>query len=420
MKNAVIQKRRPVAYKWLPLMIGAMAFSATPSVHADAGMESAAMVSAPTYAISRLAFSGIIRSDFHSSDFSFSDFTVAEPIPSRYAPNIVAPANIPATMVSASGFYTAQTAGVKCGPSGLRTAALGDSPSYRAITPVSRPLTRLEQMRMTQAGGDAVPAISYAALTPAAPAPVTPCVAQGFNQIGPGKAGPGPEKQNFSQSFRRDFGSPGNGTKELILGSRAISVSRTPFDANWARINAAAPTGAMHRGLLESGATRTGDARRKIALINSWVNSHIGFSDDRRLYQRGDYWASAGETFAKGAGDCEDFAIAKMQLLEMAGIPRDNMRLVIARDLARSADHAVLVVTIGADLLLLDNATDLLLDARLPNDYRPIMSYAGGRKWLHGYAPRQDRGNESLARNGGGAAVSVAALSVPSMPLTAP
>ena len=75
-----------------------------------------------------------------------------------------------------------------------------------------------------------------------------------------------------------------------------------------------------------------------------------------------------------------------MELLAALGIARDKMRLVVARDLVRNADHAVLVVTLADGAVMLDNMTDKLLDARLPNDYRPIMSFSQNAKWVHGYA----------------------------------
>ena len=55
------------------------------------------------------------------------------------------------------------------------------------------------------------------------------------------------------------------------------------------------------------------------------------------------------------------------------------MFLVIARDLARNADHAVLVVRQDGRHWLLDNATDRLLDASGSFDYRPIMSFSSSR-----------------------------------------
>jgi predicted transglutaminase-like cysteine proteinase len=72
-------------------------------------------------------------------------------------------------------------------------------------------------------------------------------------------------------------------------------------------------------------------------------------------------------------------------MLAAMGVPRDAMYLTIARDLARAADHAVLVVKLDGHSWLLDNATDQLLDAGQSYDYRPIVSFSAGNKWLHGY-----------------------------------
>ncbi|MGD9664772.1 MAG: transglutaminase-like cysteine peptidase, partial [Novosphingobium sp.] len=84
-------------------------------------------------------------------------------------------------------------------------------------------------------------------------------------------------------------------------------------------------------------------------------------------------------------GDCEDIAIAKMQLLAAAGVPRNDMVLTIARDLVRRADHAVLIVKHEGRWLMLDNATDKVLDARYSYDYRPVLSFSENKSWLHGY-----------------------------------
>jgi predicted transglutaminase-like cysteine proteinase len=67
------------------------------------------------------------------------------------------------------------------------------------------------------------------------------------------------------------------------------------------------------------------------------------------------------------------------------------MFLVIARDLVRRADHALLVVRVDDEFLVLDNETDQILNADDVADYRPIMTYSGNRKWLHGYPAKPAR-----------------------------
>jgi predicted transglutaminase-like cysteine proteinase len=170
-----------------------------------------------------------------------------------------------------------------------------------------------------------------------------------------------------------------------ILGSMSIAIARTPFDLKWAAVNSKRGRGKFDRLLIATGARHSNNQSAQVEAVNRWVNRNIQFGEDREIYGRPDYWATAGETFRRGIGDCEDFAIAKMELLSALGISRDKMRLIVARDLVRNADHAVLVVTLADGAVMLDNMTDRLLDARLPNDYRPIMSFSQNTKWVHGY-----------------------------------
>ena len=101
-----------------------------------------------------------------------------------------------------------------------------------------------------------------------------------------------------------------------------------------------------------------------------------------------DYWATAGETLGDGFGDCEDYAILKYQMLAALGFDTRGMYLTLARDLARNADHAVLVVRVDGQHYLLDNATNLVLPADRTYDYRPTMSFSSESDWLHGAAGR--------------------------------
>lgn len=174
--------------------------------------------------------------------------------------------------------------------------------------------------------------------------------------------------------------------ENAILGTLSVAIKSSPFDRDWAAVSNKKASRMMQRSVAATGARNSRDQAAQIEAVNRWVNRRITYGEDRDIYGRADYWASAGETLRRGVGDCEDFAIAKMELLSVLGITRDKMRLVIARDLVRNADHAVLVVTLPEGAFMLDNMTDRLLDARMPNDYRPIMSFSQNAKWVHGYA----------------------------------
>lgn len=168
-----------------------------------------------------------------------------------------------------------------------------------------------------------------------------------------------------------------------FLASKRLPIRRTSFDKDWNRVRSHGLSGSAAASLVAIG--RGSSGMPLLAAVNSWTNAKIRYAEDRDLYGTADYWASAGETLRRGAGDCEDIAIAKMQLLAAMGVNRDDMYLTVARDTVRAADHAVLVVKMDGKAWLLDNATDRVLDASASYDYRPILSFSQNRKWIHGY-----------------------------------
>lgn len=170
-----------------------------------------------------------------------------------------------------------------------------------------------------------------------------------------------------------------------VFGSVALAIGSTPLDAQWRRAGAAGAPGSL--GRWTAGFARPNGANTEALLgeVNRWVNSRLTFTDDAPRRGQADQWAGADASLSRGRGDCEDYAIAKMQLLSALGLDRNRMFLVIARDLVRRADHAVLVVQVDDRFLVLDNMTDAVLDSNRIADYRPIMSYSASGRWIHGY-----------------------------------
>ena len=76
---------------------------------------------------------------------------------------------------------------------------------------------------------------------------------------------------------------------------------------------------------------------------------------DLAQYGQIDVWSSPLVTFAHGAGDCEDYAIAKFVALRLAGIAADDLRIVIMHDTIRGEDHAVAAARLDGHWLTLDN-----------------------------------------------------------------
>ena len=167
-----------------------------------------------------------------------------------------------------------------------------------------------------------------------------------------------------------------------VFGSVAVSVGPTRLDARWNRVERAAVTG-VAAGYAAS--LRTLDPVARADAVNRYVNRRVQFTDDWRQYGRNDLWSAASETLSRGKGDCEDYAIAKLQMLRAAGISERDLYLVILKDLVRRADHAVLVVRAGGRMLLLDNGTDVMADTEAVRDYRPVLTFSSAGSWTHGY-----------------------------------
>lgn len=167
-----------------------------------------------------------------------------------------------------------------------------------------------------------------------------------------------------------------------FLASARVSIKHTSFDASWNRVRQESLPRGLTRKLAELGVSKSGGGL--LGAVNAWTNARVRDVEDSVQYGQADYWASAKTTLARGAGDCEDVAITKMQLLAAMGVSRSDMFLTITRDLIRNADHAVLVVKDDGKFWLLDNSTDTVLDAANSNSYRPIMSFSTSKSWLHG------------------------------------
>ena len=93
---------------------------------------------------------------------------------------------------------------------------------------------------------------------------------------------------------------------------------------------------------------------------------------DLALYGAEDVWSPPLATLAIGAGDCEDYAIAKFVALQKAGVSPDDLRIVILRDDHREEDHALVAARLDGNWLMLDNRHMVLVEDQLVRRYRPV------------------------------------------------
>jgi predicted transglutaminase-like cysteine proteinase len=126
------------------------------------------------------------------------------------------------------------------------------------------------------------------------------------------------------------------------------------------------PAAAKFLAVIKKAVARQGWAR--IAEINRAINLDVRPVDDQTQYGVADLWATPLMTLATNAGDCEDYAIAKLVALKEAGVSAADLRLVIVHDRAMGDDHAVAAVRHEGRWLVLDNRTlDMREDVDIAN-----------------------------------------------------
>jgi predicted transglutaminase-like cysteine proteinase len=114
------------------------------------------------------------------------------------------------------------------------------------------------------------------------------------------------------------------------------------------------------------------DGRARLGEINRAINLAIRPVSDLAQWGELDVWSSPLVTFATGAGDCEDYAIAKYVALRHAGIPPADLRIVIIRDTIRGEDHAVAAARLDGRWLMLDNRRMAMVEDANVRNYRPL------------------------------------------------
>lgn len=128
----------------------------------------------------------------------------------------------------------------------------------------------------------------------------------------------------------------------------------------------------------------------KLERVNNFFNREVRWVPDSELWQQEDYWATLLETLSKGAGDCEDFAIAKYVSLLIAGVQESKLRLTYVRfqQYENEAPIAHMVLAYYADPtsepLILDNVVREIKAASGRQDLTPVYSFNATHLWFRG------------------------------------
>jgi predicted transglutaminase-like cysteine proteinase len=118
--------------------------------------------------------------------------------------------------------------------------------------------------------------------------------------------------------------------------------------------------------------------------VNRAINLAVRPGDDLVLYGATDVWRSPLALFAIGAGDCEDYAIAKFTALRAAGVAAEDLRVVILRDTLRQEDHAVAAARLDGRWFMLDNRRMAMVEDVNMKNTRPlfVMDHNGIRQYV--------------------------------------
>ena len=120
---------------------------------------------------------------------------------------------------------------------------------------------------------------------------------------------------------------------------------------------------------------KTADRMSQLKQVNDFMNNVPYLMDA--------VWETPLE-FLHKRGMCRDYAVAKYWSLRFLGWAVDELRIVVLKDLNLRVDHAILVVYIDGQALVLDNQIkNQVVNAKSIVHYRPTYSINERNLWLH-------------------------------------
>jgi len=144
----------------------------------------------------------------------------------------------------------------------------------------------------------------------------------------------------------------------------------------------------------------------KIRAANDFINKNTSFVDDIVHWKQSDYWATPLETLGTGAGDCEDYTIAKYATLLEMGVPMERLRLIYVKAQIGGTGSRVFQAHMVLGYYEQSNAIPLILDSLVPEiesadlrtDLHPVFSFNSAGLWVGNQAQPQIDPTARLSR----------------------
>ncbi|MFO1057074.1 MAG: transglutaminase-like cysteine peptidase [Dongiaceae bacterium] len=164
-----------------------------------------------------------------------------------------------------------------------------------------------------------------------------------------------------------------------VEGGRDTIVLDVARLHKWQRVRdwLAAPRGtdpALHAWAAWAQSLRGLPAEARLEAINSRVNTSLRYASDFAVWGVSDYWETPAEVVAKGATDCEGFAIMKLWLAQEAGLASGGLELLVGILQRTGQMHAVLLAGAGDRPMILDVLRPQMMSSNSFMDFRPIVA----------------------------------------------
>jgi predicted transglutaminase-like cysteine proteinase len=166
-----------------------------------------------------------------------------------------------------------------------------------------------------------------------------------------------------------------------MLGTRAIMIRADRFSDSLKRAREDASNSPVLQRLIAP--ARTLPPLQKMGFIQAAVTKSVHWVSDATEWGQHDYWASAAQTLAHGAGDAKNRAIVKLQALRALGFNNSDLFLTLARDRV-GGPITVLTVRNGGRYYVMDDTGGrpfAVEERRL--EFQPLMSFGMYGAWVH-------------------------------------
>ncbi len=193
----------------------------------------------------------------------------------------------------------------------------------------------------------------------------------------PGRAATPPAGSSFSMSGPD------------MLGTHAIAIRADRFAESLGRARQDASASPLLQRLIAP--ARLLSPLQQMAFVQSAVTASIHWMSDATEWGQHDYWASASQTLANGAGDAKNRAIVKLHALRALGFKNSDLFLTLARDRVGGPMTVLTVRSNGHYYVMDDTGGRPFAVEERRNEFQPLMSFGMYGAWVHAPLPAPQR-----------------------------